>query len=129
MLRVNQLFSPIDLCTLVHHTPPNTTHFYTPPDSTRAQFIHATDQGISTTAPEMFLVDYDLHDCPRTELKLEAFYELANRDVPLVQTHPAPFSQRHQYQVLPTQTTAPHKPTTTFQPCSTAFPKPNAVSA
>jgi len=87
---------------------PNYTHFYTPPHLTRAQYIHASDQGMSTTTLEMFQVDYDLHDCPWTELELEAFYELANRDIPPLYTHTAPLPQKQQHHLLTNQDTQLH---------------------
>jgi hypothetical protein len=63
---------------------------------------------MSTTTPEMFPVDYDLHDCPWTELELQAFYELANRDIPPLHTHTAPLPQKQQHHLLTNQDTQLH---------------------
>ena len=88
---------------------PNTnTHFYNPPGSTRAQYVQATDVGMSTTNPEMVYIDYDLHDCPWSDLELEAFYELANRDMTPLQHTSAQIPQKQAQPFLSTPATAPY---------------------
>jgi len=92
---------------------PNTTYYYTPPDSTRAQFVQASDTGLSTTAPEMITIDYDLHDYPWTDVELEAFYELANRDMTPLHHHSDPVPQKQSQPFLSTH--APNFLTITHQ--------------
>jgi hypothetical protein len=101
---------------------PNTIHFYTPPGSTRAQFVHASDNGLSTTAPEMITLDYDLHDCPWIDLELEAFYELANRDMTPLHNQSATLPQKQSHPFFSTSAPNLHTiPQQNFNPVQQHF--------
>ena len=63
---------------------------------------------MSTTNPEMVYIDYDLHDCPWSDLELEAFYELANRDMTPLQHTSAQIPQKQAQPFLSTPATAPY---------------------
>jgi len=52
----------------------NSRHFYTPPDSTRAQFITGTESEWTTRAIDSGQIDYDLIDCPWDDQELEVFF-------------------------------------------------------
>ena len=80
------------------HTHP--TYFYVPPNSTRAQFVHVTGTDGTITAHEMNTIDYELHDCPWTDLELEAFYELANKELDSLIDTSDQLPPKHTHQVM-----------------------------
>jgi len=66
-----------------HFRPPHqqgSRYFYIPPDSTKAQFFTGSEHGETTRDQDMRETEYDLHDCPWSEMELAVFYEAANRD-------------------------------------------------
>jgi len=63
-----------------HFRPPHqqgSRYFYIPPDSTKAQFFTGSEHGETTRDQDMRETEYDLHDCPWSEMELAVFYEAA----------------------------------------------------
>ena len=71
-------------------------YFYTPPDSTRAQFVSGVDHGHSSRIYGTAEVYYDLNDCPWSDAELEIFYELSNRDPDQFLDPSVPLPPKHQ---------------------------------